>query len=68
MLGLISGIVYYLILKNSIRPKDEWKGMIKDKDIMDDIILLDPNSYHLLQPEENVPSPRVLDSVQSRQH
>lgn len=68
MLGLITGIVYYLILKNSIRAKDEWEEIIKDKDIIDDFILLDPNSFHQVQPEEHVPSPRVLDSVQSRLH
>lgn len=68
LFGVPFGIVYYLIMRKKIRAQDEWIEIYTEKDPMEDIILLDPSSYHLVQHEARVPSERASDSSQCPQN
>lgn len=62
------GIIYYLFMRKEIRSKDEWIEIHKENDPMEDIILLDSSSYHLVKPEAHAPSERASDCVQCPQN
>lgn len=65
--GVPLGILYYFIFKKKIKAREEWIEIQKPDDD-EDIILLDSNSYHPVQPEDPSPSERASDSSRFRQH
>ena len=71
-LGFIFGVplalLYYGLFRKKIHAKDEWTEIKKEKDEMEDIILLDSSSYHLVRPEDVSPSQHASDSSRCQQH
>lgn len=63
--GVTAGLLYYVLFKKEIHAKDVWTEVVKEKN---DTILLDPMSYHLVQPEEHELAPRASDCAQCPQH
>jgi rhomboid protease GluP len=66
--GVPLGLMYYFINKDEIRSKDVWVEIKRERDAMEDIILLEQNSFHLVTPEDHEPSGPASDSSRHRLH
>lgn len=68
LFGVPSAILYYLVQRKEILAEEVWVPVVKVRDPMEDIILLEENSYHLVQPEEPSPSSTCEDSSRCPSH
>lgn len=66
--GVPSAVLWYFIMKKEILAKEVWVPIVKERDPMEDIILLDESSYHLVKPEASSPSSPCEDSSRCPSH
>ena len=68
LFGIPLGISYFLMFRKKILAHDEWTEIKKSHDEIDNTILLDSSSYHLVQPEAPSPSEHASDSSRCQSH
>lgn len=68
LFGVPLALIYYALNRKKFLAAEVWQEIKKDPDEMEDIILLDENSYRQLPLEEDGPSQRASDCAQCRSH
>ncbi len=68
LFGIPLGGIYFLLFRKKILSYDEWTEVEKSHDDIEDTILLDTSSYHLVQSEDPAPSEHASDSSRCQSH